>query len=238
MMVKLLTGTIRVRQATNQKILLFEVKLNRPFDFKAGQYVKLTLPEEKRRHEEDYRFLSMASSPANRRLLKFAVTLRGSQFKKRIMSAGDSLSVLVEGPRGRFTLHPDPSLPAVFITDRIGITPARSIIEDATVKGLRHRIYIFHSDNFPEENCLYKDAVEFSRQNGNINVIPMIQQDDSAEIECESTCNYVMNRLGGDFLNSVFYVSGIPANAVSVRNWLLDSGVNPDNIRIESFAGY
>ncbi len=237
-MVSLLGGRIKDREYAGGNVLLVRVALNSQLDFMAGQYVKLTLQTTSLSGAERSRFLSMASAPCDSRNIVFAFDISGSGFKKAILSSGIGMPVNVEGPRGKFVLRSRKSLPAVFISDRIGITPIRSIIEDATRRGLGHRICLFHHQSKEEENSMYSDILDFAKVNRKISAMWLGNVDRDGIIDCDETCGLLRNTLGKDFSRSAFYISGYPMNVVSIRSRLLDLDIPPERITMESFAGY
>src|SRR4029077_11417158 len=93
------------------------------FQFKAGQYVDVTLIDPAETDAEgNIRSFSIASAPENEHLL-VATRMRDTAFKRVLRMAHADLEVNMEGPIGSFTLHNNAAKPAVFLAGGIGITP-------------------------------------------------------------------------------------------------------------------
>src|SRR6266704_5563590 len=114
------------------------------FHFQAGQHIRMTLlnaPETD--SEGKSRFFSLANSPQEKDLV-IAMRMRDTAFKRVLgrMQIGDKvrIEILLKSPHASFTLHDDPSKPAVFLIGGIGIVPAFSLIKDATERKLPHEI--------------------------------------------------------------------------------------------------
>src|SRR5207302_879635 len=120
------------------------------FHFKAGQHIRMTLihpPETD--SEGNSRFFSLANSPQEKDLV-IAMRMRDTAFKRVLgrLQIGDKvrIEILLKSPHASFTLHDDPSKPAVFLIGGIGIVPAFSMIKDATERKLPHPLFLFYSN--------------------------------------------------------------------------------------------
>ena len=121
------------------------------FQFIAGQALDLTLITPPQTDAEgDTRTFTIASAPQDDELV-IATRLRDTAFKRVLASVPMGTDVQAEGPFGSFTLQADASIPAVFLTGGIGITPFRSIIRDAIATKLAHQLWLFYSNNRPED---------------------------------------------------------------------------------------
>src|SRR5712691_3766709 len=125
------------------------------FHFKAGQHIRMTLIHP---HKTDMkgsrRFFSLASSPQEKDLV-IAMRTQDTAFKRALgrMQIGDKvlIEIMLHSQHESFTLHDNPSKPAVFLIGGIGIVPAFSMIKDAIERELPHKILLFYSNRRPED---------------------------------------------------------------------------------------
>ena len=216
------------------------------FHFRAGQHVRMTLlnpPETDA--EGNSRFFSLASSPKDSDLL-IAMRMRDTAFKRVLgnMKIGDKvlIEILLKNPHGAFTLHDDPSKPAVFLTGGIGIVPAFSMIKDAIERKLPHTIFLFYSNRRPEDAPFLDELQNLAKQNPSFKYIPtMTQNQKSAKSwpgETGIISHSMITKYVGDLQTSIYYIAGLPRMVSSMKTLLIDSGVNEDNIRAEEFTGF
>lgn len=122
------------------------------FEFEAGQYVVMTLPNltypDERR---GIRSLSIASAPYEDTLM-FAMRVTSSGFKQTLKDMSIGETVAITQPFGHFVLPKDNNAtPIVFLIGGIGITPARSILRQS-VHTKSHRIFqLFYSNRAPKD---------------------------------------------------------------------------------------
>ena len=99
------------------------------FDFVAGQYLTVTLPDPLYDDPKgNLRTFSIASPPHETNHLLVATRMTGSPFKRSLAEAPLGAAVSIFGPAGDFTLPAVAATPLVFIAGGIGITPFRSMI--------------------------------------------------------------------------------------------------------------
>lgn len=104
-------------------------KTPQPFLFTAGQYITVTLPSLKHLPiKEQFRDFSIASSPEDSERVAIAFRNSESHFKKELLRGDKTAHILIEGPKGIFTLPEDFGTPVVLVAGGIGITPFLSMI--------------------------------------------------------------------------------------------------------------
>src|SRR5699024_6350860 len=95
------------------------------FVYKAGQNADLTLINPSDTDAGgNVRTFTLANAPYEESLM-FATRMRDSAFKRTLKSMPVGTEITLDAPHGSFTLHDDASVPAVFLTGGIGLTPAR-----------------------------------------------------------------------------------------------------------------
>ena len=111
-----------------EEIVTFQCEKPEIYEFSAGQYCFITLPDKGIQDERGVRrHLSITSSPSENDL-SFATKLSRSAFKRTLdeMSIGEIIRI--EKPMGHFILDNESKENLTFIAGGIGITPFRSMI--------------------------------------------------------------------------------------------------------------
>src|SRR5436190_13886080 len=119
---------LKSREEVAEGTTAFHLEKPAGFQFKAGQYLNVTLIDPPETDAEgNTRSFSIASAPFEADLV-FASRMRDTAFKRILQTLTLRSEVRISGPFGSFTLHTDTFRPAVFLVGGIGITPFRSII--------------------------------------------------------------------------------------------------------------
>jgi ferredoxin-NADP reductase len=139
---------VKLSKRTEVAVGTFAFYFDKPsgFEFKAGQFLELTLinpPETD--PEGNSRALSIASAPAESHLM-VATRMRDSAFKRVLGKLPVGAEVQIEGPFGNLILHNNAARAAVLLASGIGITPFRSILFRAASEKLPHRLFLFYSN--------------------------------------------------------------------------------------------
>lgn len=212
------------------------------FAFKAGQYGDLTLIDpDSAGVEGKIRTFSLASAPYENELM-FATRMRDSPFKNALQAMPLGTELNVDAPHGSLTLHNDASIPAVFLTGGIGLTPARSIVLQAAHEQLPHKIFLFDSNKRPEDAVFLAELKQAQQDNPNYTFIgTMTQMDKSAQPWSGETGfinKAMLTKYIGDLTQPIYYITGPQAMVEAMLDILSAAGVDEDNIRTEEFFGY
>lgn len=212
------------------------------FAYKAGQFGDLTLinpPETDT--EGNTRGFSLASAPYEGDLM-MATRMRDTAFKRvwKTMEIGTEISL--DAPYGSFTLHDDASIPAVFLSGGIGITPVRSIVLQAAHDKLPHRIFLFDSNRKPEFAAFLNDLTEAQKENPNFTLIGTMTEMGKSGEEWSGETGYITKVMLAkslpDLSLPIFYIAGPKAMVAAMRKVLDEAGVKDNKIRTEEFTGY
>jgi ferredoxin-NADP reductase len=213
------------------------------FEFKAGQFVNLTLLDPV---ETDLggstRTLSIASAPHDKNLM-VAMRNRDTAFKRNIHALPLGSPVLFQGPFGNFTLHGNTARPAVFLAGGIGITPFYSIVREASGTHSQHRIFLFYANRRPEEAAFLEELRDLEQSNPSYKLITTITHPSSEGTpdwphESGHFTARMLKKWLPDLRTPVFYLAGPAGGVKSMRLTLNAAGVSDDEIRTEEFAGY
>ncbi len=159
------TIKLRDRKEVAEGTMAFHFEKPARFQFKAGQFVNLTLvnpPETD--GEGDSRPSSIASAPVGSELM-LATRMRDTAFKRVWKTMPLGTEVQVAGPYGSLTLHQNASRQAVFLAGGIGITPFRSIIVQAQRDNSGRRLSLFYANGRPEDASFLEELQALARQN-------------------------------------------------------------------------
>lgn len=210
------------------------------FAFKAGQFADFTLINPSETDEEgNTRGFSLAQAPYEEDLM-FTTRMRDTAFKRVLKNLALGTEVKLDAPYGDFALQKTATIPAVFLTGGIGITPVRSIIAQATKDKLPHKIVLFYSNKTPRDAAFLTDFQAFAKENSNFTFVPVMTRTTPQEWAGESghITQGMLTKYIKDLAVPIYYLSGPATMVKAMRKILTDLQVNEDNIRTEEFSGY
>jgi ferredoxin-NADP reductase len=213
------------------------------FEFTAGQFLTITLPDPPYTDERgNRRTFSIASPPQDAGRLLVATRMTGSALKRSLAEAPRGTAVSLFGPAGCFTLHADPGAPAVFVAGGIGITPFRSILHDAASRQLLHPMTLVYSNRTPQGAAFYPELIEIAGRLPNFRFVPTMTDAGAARPpwtgERRRMSADLMREVIGDMTAPIFYLAGPPGLVAAVSKAVLEAGADPEHLRSEEFEGY
>jgi ferredoxin-NADP reductase len=125
------TTEVLATELCGHDVLMLRFARPAGYDFRAGQWFRLTLQTEQGTQTETF---SHAAAPSDR-AIEMATRLSGSAFKEALsaVSVGDPVTISASG--GRLSLD-DATVRAGFLAGGVGITPIRGILRDRAARGL------------------------------------------------------------------------------------------------------
>lgn len=219
----------------NYNVKSFRLEIADWLDFKAGQFLLVTLRDDPNLKK----YLSISSSPTEKCYLEFTKKLTQSDFSTALdnLKAGDRVSI--QYPLGKFIL--DESAPRIaFLSGGIGITPIRSICKYAVDKNIGVDIVLVYS-NRSIRDIVFKD--DFSAMFKSYPLLRVTHVLCEAEQGFKCTvgridANVIKNEIP-DYLKRKFYLCGPPQMVEAMRKILVDElGLNGEKIVTENFQGY
>ncbi|WP_458747342.1 Rieske 2Fe-2S domain-containing protein [Candidatus Nitrosocosmicus sp. T] len=219
-------------------------------DYTAGQFAFFDIGGVNNDPKGPIRHFTISSSPTED-FIMFTTRMRDSPYKKRLSILEDGTKVKVRGPEGQFVLHDDHSIPAVFLSGGIGVTPFRSMIKYATDKQLSLKIVMFDSNRDPDNILFRKEFDEWTKLNKNLKIIYTVSEDKHDENQSN-----VMNGWKGEYgrinkamilkyldnsllNNSIFYICGPPGMLNAMKSLLQEElKISKEKIKVEEFTGY
>jgi ferredoxin-NADP reductase len=206
--------------------------------FRAGQYLRYTLPHSNPDTRGISRSFSIASFPEEPLLtLTTRLSTPPSTFKQALARLQPEAIVDAKGPFGQF-VYTDSDIPAVFIAGGIGITPMRSILGDLASGKVHIKSTLLYSSttqDIPFRTCLDSLVADWPE----LRVIYTVTR--PAPVWKGPT-----GRIDASFIRqqvpslarSLFFVSGPAPLVDAMRATLAGVGVDPGRVKYEAFPGY
>jgi ferredoxin-NADP reductase len=225
-----------------ENTLAFHFEKPKDFDFRAGQYVDLTLIDPPETDAAGTtRSFTLASAPHEDELM-VATRLRGSAFKRVLAGLPPGAEVEIEGPMGSFTLHRNDAKPAVFLAGGVGITPFLSMARQAAHQRLTHRIYLFYSNYRPEDSAFLDSLAALEKANPRFRLIATMTDMSRSAKTWSGETGFIdepmVRRYIEQLRGPIFYIAGPPGMVTAMRKMLIEAGADEDDVRAEEFAGY
>jgi len=235
-------SVLRKREDVAEGTMAFHFDKPAGFEFRAGQFMVLTLinpPETDA--EGNRRTFTIASAPFDPDLM-IATRMRDTAFKRVLRSMPLGTEMKIAGPGGSFTLHQNPAKPAVFLAGGIGITPFFSIVRQATHERLPHHLYFFYSNRRPEDAPFLASLQELPKSNPNLHLVLTMTDMSNSSRPWSGETGFINREMLSKHMPSlqgpIYYIAGPPSMVKAMRQVLTQAAVNQDDIRTEQFAGY
>ncbi|HPR59969.1 MAG TPA: FAD-binding oxidoreductase [Prolixibacteraceae bacterium] len=189
------------------------------FEFKAGQYLVLSIPGERKARE-----YSIYSSESDNYIELLIKEVDPGEMSRQLKYLKVGAKVEISGPFGYFILSNDAivnNIPVVFVATGTGISPFRSIIRSnpelnyKVLHGVRYKTEAYHFTDYKSDRY----QLCSSRENGigyNGRVTDYIAEN-------------------GVSKNALYYLCGNSAMINDVTDLLEEHGVLPDQIKTEVF---
>ena len=221
----------------------FEIpsELKETYKFKAGQYITLKVIIEGKELRRDY---SICSSP-NSGNLKVAVKAVSdgnfSQFANSKLKVGDLLEVAA--PNGRFVFEPNASLSrtiAAFAAGS-GITPVMSIAKTVLEDEPNSNFVLVYGNKSPKDTIFLDELLQLQSRYTDRFKIHFVYSQSQEDLSLfgrieKSTVNFILKNDYKDTKFDRFYICGPEPMIHSVKDVLLEFGINESQILFELFT--
>lgn len=205
----------------------------------AGDFILTNPPETDA--EGNKRSFSLASAPYEDDLI-IATRMRDTAFKRCLKTIPLGTEFVLDAPWGELTLHEDASVPAVFLTGGIGITPVRSIVLQATRDKLAQKLILFYSNHRPEDTAFLDELTAAQKANPNFTLVATMTKMEKSSMPWHGETSIIdkamLAKTIGDLNLPIYYISGPPEMVNAMQKMLTQAGVKSANIRAEEFSGY
>lgn len=234
--------TLKCKREIAAGTMAFHFEKPEGFAYKAGQFAVCTLINPAETDAEgNSRVFSLASAPYEDDLI-LATRMRDTAFKRVLKTMEPGTELTLDAPHGSFTLHNDVSIPAVFLTGGIGVTPVRSIVLQAIHDNAARRILVFYSNRGPEDAAFLDELTKSQDANPDYTFVGTMTQMEKSSSEWHGETGYInkamLQKSIDDLTLPIYYIDGPPVMVNAMRKILSEAGVDDDNIRTEEFSGY
>lgn len=204
------------------------IKVPEDFNFIAGQYIWLAIPELKYPDPRgNTRMFSIASSPTRKGELDIIFRSSKSGYKRTLVEMAQGAEILFSGPFGPMGLPEDNSLPVILVAGGVGVAPFLSMIRfsDETLSG--HKITLIYSNANKQETAYLDELERIAEKNGNFKLFG------SFGLLRESKLERFASGYTGQ--GAIWYVVGSSGFVNSVSAYLNKLGVPLKDIVFEQF---
>lgn len=212
------------------------------FVFTPGQFINMDLLSPAETDAEgDMRAFSVSSAPYEDTIV-VTTRLRDTAFKRVLKTMPLETEVKIEGPFGDLRLHNDAKRAAVLLAGGIGITPFHSILLDAAKRKLPHHIFLFFSNNRPEDAPFLDELQLLEKRNANYKFIGTMTKMEESKTSWQGERGFINKEMLDKHLKNasspIYYIAGPPGMVKGLHSMLQDAGIDDDDIRTEEFTGY
>lgn len=212
------------------------LKLDRPLDFQAGQYVNIEVPGV----PGQPRAFSLANPPQIQDVVELNVRIvPGGAVTTAIhehLAVGDT--VKISGPYGRFFVKKSAHVPLIFMAGGSGLSSPKSMIEDLLAEGFDLPITLVYGQRTYEELYYHAHFLDLAARHPNFTYVPALSQepDDS---DWQGLRGFVHEaarvHFGNDFRNHKAYLCGPPAMIEACISTLMQGRLFERDIYTEKF---
>jgi ferredoxin-NADP reductase len=236
------TSVLQGRREVAQGTMAFRFQKPPGWQFKAGQYLDMTLIDPPETDAEgNTRSFSIASGPHEDTLM-IATRLRDTAFKRVLKTMSIGGAVTIEGPSGDLTLPDDSARPIVFLAGGIGITPFRSMLVEAAHEKLPQRLFLFYSNRRPEDAPFLAELRALAKENQRFTLIATMSEMTSSQRPWNGETGLIdhamLSRHLKDTVSPVYYVAGPPDMVQALGGMLKKHSIPDQDIHAEEFSGY
>lgn len=213
------------------------------FAFRPGQALDVVLKGQGAPAESgDARHaFSIVAAPFEDELV-ITTRLRDSAYKRALGALPVGAGVEIDGPFGSLVLHKNASRAAVLIAGGIGVTPFMSMVRQAARDGTPRDILLLYSNHWPEDAAFLAELQRLQETTPGFRLVATMT---AMERSIRSWSGHkgridseLVKRVTKDLGAPIFYVAGPPGMVEAMRQVLIDTGVDEDDVRSEEFHGY
>lgn len=237
-----LTIKLKDRKEVAAGTMAFHFEKPRNFTFTPGQAGDFSLDNPPETDAEgSKRAFSLASAPYEDDLV-IATRMRDTAFKRSLKTIPLGTEFILDAPWGELILHEDTSIPAVFLTGGIGITPVRSIVLQAAHDKLTQKIVLFYSNHTPADATFLDELTAAQKANPNYTLVATMTKMEKSSTPWQGETSFIdkamLLKFIPDLTVPIYYVTGPPKMVAAMQKTLIDAGVETANVRAEEFSGY
>ncbi|MFC0446049.1 ferredoxin--NADP reductase [Pseudidiomarina halophila] len=178
-MAQWMTGEVIENHAWNNELFSLRVRVPKPFEFIAGQFVRLGLQTDEQRIQRAYSLVNGPDDP----ILDFLINrVHGGDFSPRLhdLRAGQSIEVS-QPPTGFFTLNEVPEGESLWlISTGTGIGPYLSMLTTTIPYERFARIHLIHAVRYEADLAYQQKILAWVAEHpGQLNYQPIVSREDA-----------------------------------------------------------
>ena len=233
-MIQTFKSEILKTEMANDSVKLLKLSVPENFQFKAGQYVSLSVPFEGKKYRKPF---SIASFPGKEKAIELCVKILENSFTTDYISKlqkGEKVELF--GPAGKFIIHKDSlEKDLFFIAVGTGIAPFRSMINHLLRKGFKKRIILIRGFR-TEKNSIYdKEFSKLADKYRNFEFYNVFSRPENAVFENKGYVqNFLQKYLPKNFSGYV-YICGLSPMINAVNDKLISMGILKERIFYEKY---
>ena len=224
----------RMHELTPNVMAVFlRLPANEMFNFVAGQYIDIMLPQNRRRS------FSIANSPHEAQYIELHIRrVAGGEFTEQLFNGMREKTLLrIEGPLGQFWFRDESPRPALLIGGGTGYAPLRAILRQQLERADQRPLHLYWGAQRPAD--LYEDEMlrEMTQRFPNLRYTPVLS-DASAISGWQGRTGWVHEAAIDDHPQLArfdVYASGPPVMVETIRHQFLARGLPGNQLFFDSF---
>ena len=235
---KKLMGKVAAIEPLTHDIQRFDIALDEPMEFRAGQYADLSIPG-----SNVTRSYSMANSPSEQNTLSFIIKVYPdgafSDLLKNDISVGDPM--YVEGPFGTSFRNPNHDGPTLLVGGGSGMAPLWSILNDIAETDPSRSVRFYYGAR-SKADLFYLDEIASLAENlQDFEFIPALSEQTDVD-QWDGAQGFIHERVASGYADSGknitldAYACGPPPMVEAVLPVFQKIGIDADNIHLDKFT--
>jgi len=203
------------------------------FNFVAGQYLDVMLPQNRRRS------FSIANAPHEGQMIELHIRrVSGGEFTQQLFSGMQEKTLLrIEGPLGQFWFREESPRPALMIGGGTGYAPLRAMLRHLLERGDRRPLHLYWGAQTRAD--LYEDEMlrDLTRRFPTLSYTPVLSNPHALD-DWQGRTGWVHAAAVEDhpqLASYDVYASGPPIMVESVRHQFIENGLPPEQLFFDSF---
>ncbi|MBK7856755.1 MAG: ferredoxin--NADP reductase [Bacteroidetes bacterium] len=221
----------------NDVVKRFFIKVpdERPFSFKAGQFIMVDLPIDSKYTNRSY---SIASAPSADNMFELCIVLNPKGMGTPYMWENYKVGTTVKLSRvlGKFTLPEVIDRDICFICTGTGIAPLRAMLHDIYNKGAEHKnIYMVFGNRWTKDVIYRKEMEDMQAKHPEFSFIPVLSRDNADWDGRKGYVHAIYEEIFADKRPAYFFICGWADMLKEARQRLEAMGYDKKSIKFESY---
>ena len=234
--------TLKQKKMVAEGVYDFIFSADKNMNFKPGQYLEWTIPEDGSDSRGNRRYFTISSSPTENTInmgVKFYP--RPSTFKKNLISMKVGDKMAASQLAGDFTMPRNRKKKLVFIAGGIGVTPFRSMIKYLLDRKEKRDVVVLYS-NRTAGDVAYKDIFDAAAEYLGIKVVYVLTDaipgDYGQNVKTGKLDALMIVQEIPDYKDREFYISGPHGMVSAFEETLENMGIPMRKITTDFFPGF